>query len=240
MLIIPAIDMIDGKCVRLTKGDYNTRKTYADDPVEVAKLFENNGLTRLHVVDLEGAKGNSIINLRTLERICSQTSLVVDFGGGIKSKESLLSAFNAGAAFVTVGSLAAKNPDIILDMIDEFASRLILGSDCIDHRIATSGWLEESDIDVVDFIGFYYEKGIGTTISTDIKRDGMLAGPSIELYREIRERVPGMNIIASGGVSSLEDLKQLEALNLYGAIVGKAYYEGRISLKELSEVNNAS
>jgi len=239
MLIIPAIDMIEGKCVRLTKGDYNTCKVYSDNPVDVAKMFEDIGLTHLHVVDLEGAKGNSIVNLRSLEQICSQTNMVVDFGGGIKSKESLLSAFNAGASKVTVGSLAAKHPEIVLDMIEDFADKLILGADCLNRKIAVTGWLEGSSIDVIEFISFYKAKGINTTISTDIKRDGMLCGPSVALYEEICEKVPGMNVIASGGVSSLADLIELRQLGLYGTIVGKAYYEGRITLDELAEVNNA-
>jgi len=239
MLIIPAIDIIGGKCVRLTKGEYSSVKTYSEDPIGMAKTFEDAGLTHLHVVDLEGAKRGECVNLNTLEAICRQTSLIVDFGGGIKSKDSLQAALSAGANAVTVGSLAVKQRDIVLEMISSYPSSLILGADCRNRLIATSGWQEDSKLEVTEFISYYYEKGIRKTISTDISRDGMLSGPSFELYEAIKERVPGIDIIASGGVSSLSDLLKLKEQGLYGAIVGKAYYEGKVSLKELAEVNNA-
>ena len=236
MKIIPAIDIINGECVRLTKGDYDAKKSYFKDPLEVAKRFEAAGLSRLHVVDLEGAKSGEIKNLKTLERICTHTSLCVDFGGGIKSISSLESALNAGAKFVTCGSILVKNPDIVLTWLEKYSDKLILGADCRDRMISTSGWLENSNIDVISFIKRWKARGFNYCISTDISKDGMLKGPSFMLYEEIINNIPNINVIASGGISSLDDLIKLKSLNLFGAIVGKAYYEGYLTLEELKEV----
>lgn len=236
MRIIPAIDIINGECVRLTKGDYEAKKRYFKDPLEAAKRFEAAGLSYLHVVDLDGAKGGEIKNLKTLERICTNTSLCVDFGGGIKSLQSLESALNAGAKFVTCGSIAVKEPKLVLSWLEKYSTKLILGADCRDRMISTSGWLENSDLDVITFIQNWEKCGFNYCISTDISKDGMLMGPSFSLYEDIIKHIPNMNVIASGGISSLEDLKNLKSLNLFGAIVGKAYYEGYITLSELKEV----
>ncbi|MFK8055213.1 MAG: 1-(5-phosphoribosyl)-5-[(5-phosphoribosylamino)methylideneamino]imidazole-4-carboxamide isomerase [Saprospiraceae bacterium] len=236
MRIIPAIDIIDGKCVRLTKGDYNSMTTYSDSPVDVAKSFEANGITHLHVVDLDGAKAKQVVNYKTLEAIATQTNLIVDFGGGIKRDEDLKVAFNSGAQQVTAGSIAAKNRTLFLSWIEKYgAEKIILGADCKDRKIATDGWLEASEIDVLDFIKGYEAVGIQSTICTDISKDGMLQGPSIELYEEILAS-SNVALIASGGVASMEDLFELKALGCAGAIVGKAIYENRITLKQLSEL----
>jgi len=239
MFVIPAIDMIGGCCVRLTKGDYGTKKTYSEDPVEMAKRFEDAGLRRLHVVDLEGAKGKKPVNLKTLERIASSTSLEIDFGGGIKSRESLVDAFNAGAAQVTCGSLAVTNPSLAESFIREFGGRVIIGADCKDGKVSTSGWLEESKEDVLPFLKAYQEKGARYVISTDISKDGMLSGPSFVLYEKLIGGLGKMNVIASGGISSRDDLVKLSKMGLYGAIVGKAYYEGLLSLEEMVEAESA-
>ncbi len=240
MLIIPAIDIIGGEAVRLSKGDYSTKKVYYRDPLDAAKLFEGAGLKRLHLVDLEGAKAGHIVNLKTLERIASKTGLAIDFGGGVKSTEDLESAFDAGAMQVTCGSIAIKNRDLVLEWIDRFgAEKLILGADCRNGFVSASGWLEDSALEVTSFISSYTKKGIGYCISTDIAKDGMLQGPSVELYRRILSKEPELKLIASGGVSSVQDLVSLRSAGLYGAIVGKAYYENRITLAELQEVQSA-
>ncbi len=237
MLIIPAIDIIAGEAVRLAKGDYNTKTVYYHDPLDAAKLFEGAGLKRLHLVDLEGAKAGHIVNLKTLERVASNTSLTIDFGGGVKTTEDLEAAFNAGASQVTCGSIAIRNRELVLEWIERFgADRLILGADCRNGFVSASGWLEDSTLEVTSFISSYTEKGIQYCISTDIAKDGMLQGPSVGLYEKILSKEPKLKLIASGGVSSVEDLYQLKRAGLYGAIVGKAYYENRISLKELREV----
>ena len=235
MRIIPAVDIINGECVRLTKGDYEAKKSYFKNPLEVAKRFEAAGLSRLHLVDLDGAKSGEIKNLKTLERICSNTSLIVDFGGGVKSTDALEAAFNAGASFVTCGSIAVKNPTLVLSWLDKYSTKLILGADCKDRLIMTFGWLEKSECDVIDFISSWVEKGFKTCISTDISKDGMLSGPAFELYEDISKKIKGIDVIASGGISSFEDLLRLKKQNLYGAIVGKAYYEGNLTLEELKE-----
>ena len=228
MQIIPAIDLINGKCVRLTEGDYSTKKVYAEDPVAVAKRFEDAGYERLHVVDLDGAKSKHIVNHRVLRMICSATNLRVDFGGGLKSDEDLKIAFDCGAQQVTGGSIAVKSPDTFRGWLSRYgAERIILGADCRNRKIATSGWLEGSDLDVVEFIQQYEAEGVRYVICTDIAKDGKLAGPSVELYREILAKT-GVRLIASGGVASSEDLETLEKLGCAGAIVGKAFYEGRI------------
>jgi phosphoribosylformimino-5-aminoimidazole carboxamide ribotide isomerase len=236
MKIIPAIDIIDGKCVRLTKGDYTTKIVYNEDPLEVAKEFESHGIQYLHLVDLDGARSNRIINYPILEKIARSTALKIDFGGGLKSDEDLRIAFESGANQVTGGSIAAKNRDLFLKWLEQYGSdKLILGADCMNRKIATDGWQEGSDLDVIDFISNYEGEGIKTVISTDISKDGMLEGPSTVLYQEIMQRT-SVDLIASGGITTLEDLVNLEKIGCTGAIIGKAIYEGRITLNELSQL----
>jgi phosphoribosylformimino-5-aminoimidazole carboxamide ribotide isomerase len=236
MRIIPAIDIIDGKCVRLTKGDYSTQKIYNENPLEVAKQFESYGIQHLHLVDLDGAKSKHIVNQKVLEQIASKTSLKIDFGGGLKSNEDLKIAFENGASQITGGSIAIQNPNLFLEWLSVYgAGKIILGADANNRKIATQGWLEESDLDVVDFIEQFENKGVKYVVCTDIAKDGMLEGSSNELYSEILSKTQ-VNLIASGGVSSMDDLLQLKSIGCEGAIVGKAIYEGRITLKELSEL----
>lgn len=236
MRIIPAIDIIDGKCVRLTNGDYNTKKIYNEDPLEVAKSFEANGLEYLHLVDLDGAKSQHIVNWKVLQNITSQTNLKVDFGGGLKSNEDLKIAFDSGAHQITGGSIAAKNRELFLSWIEEYGSdKVILGADCNNRKIATNGWYESSDLDVIDFIKAYEAAGIKNVICTDIAKDGMLEGASNELYGEIIQQT-NIHLIASGGVASIQDLEKLKSIGCEGAILGKAIYEGNISLKELRSI----
>lgn len=236
MRIIPAIDIIGGKCVRLSKGDYSTRKIYNKSPLEVAKAFEANGIQFIHVVDLDGARSNHIVNYKVLHEIASKTSLKVDFGGGMKSNEDLKIAFENGASQITGGSIAVKNPDLFLEWSAIYGKeRIILGADCIDRKIATHGWLETSSLDVVDFILNFEAKGVQYVICTDISKDGMLEGTSNDLYTEIMEKSK-VRLIASGGVSSIEDLYKLIELGSEGAIIGKAIYEQKITLKELREL----
>ncbi len=232
--LIPAIDMIDGKCVRLTQGDYDTRKVYNEDPLEVARQFEDAGITRLHMVDLDGAKAGHIVNHRVLERVASHTALTIDFGGGLKSDDDLRIAFDCGAQMVTGGSIAVKQPDRFLAWLARYGNeRIILGADAKEKKIAVGGWMEGTAIDLIPFVKEYHEKGVTKIICTDIAQDGMLQGPSVKLYQEIQAEVPGLYVIASGGVSSLNDLKRLEEAGIPAAIFGKAIYEGRIGLKEL-------
>lgn len=234
MILIPAIDIINGQCVRLTKGDYDTKKVYNESPVEVAKAFEGAGLTHVHVVDLDGARAKHIVNAKVLEDIATQTSLQVDFGGGIKSAADLQTAFDCGAAQVTLGSIAVTAPDLVGEWLNVFGSeRLILGADAKNRRIATHGWEHDSGIDVLGFVKDYAQKGFEYVLCTDVAKDGMLAGPSLELYYELLEELPEIALIASGGVTTLDDLYQLEELGCAAAIIGKAIYEGKISLKEL-------
>ena len=208
--LIPAIDLIDGKCVRLTKGDYDTKKVYNEDPLEVAKMFEDYGIRHLHVVDLDGAREGRIINYRVLERLATRTSLVIDFGGGLKQEDDLEIAFESGARMVTGGSVAVKNPDLFTSWIKKFGSdRIILGADAKDKKIAVNGWRETTDKDLIPFIQEYYDKGITKVICTDISCDGMLQGPSVGLYEEIRDAIPYIYIIASGGVGSIGDIERL-------------------------------
>jgi phosphoribosylformimino-5-aminoimidazole carboxamide ribotide isomerase len=236
MRIIPAIDIIDGKCVRLSQGDYQRKTVYNDDPLEVARSFEDAGIQYLHLVDLDGAKSRQIVNYKTLEKLCSQTNLKIDFGGGIKSQQDLQIAFDSGASQITAGSVAAKEPDKFLGWLEQYgADKIVLGADCKDRKIASSGWLEQSDQEVIEFIANYQKAGIEYVICTDIGKDGMLEGPSIELYKEILA-CQKISLIASGGVSSLADLKALKALGCEGAIVGKALYEGQIELNDLAEL----
>ena len=238
MFIIPAIDIIDGKCVRLTQGDYAQKKVYNENPLEVAKMFEDAGLKRLHLVDLDGAKSGHIINHKVLERIAKETKLTVDFGGGVKTDSDIQLAFNSGAAQVTGGSIAVKNPVIFSSWIKQYGGKIILGADVKDEKIATNGWLEDSGIDLWDFLADYVAKGAEYTVCTDISKDGALQGTATELYKKMISKFPKLNVIASGGVTTLQDLHDLKAVGCYGAIVGKAIYENRISLKELEIFNS--
>ena len=234
MKIIIAIDIIEGQCVRLTKGDYSTKKTYFKDPLEVAKRLEDSGIKYLHLVDLDGAKASKIINYPVLEKIASQTNLHIDFGGGLKSEEDAKIAFSSGAKQITGGSIAVKNPTVFKSWLSQYGSdKIILGADCKDRKIATHGWLETSELEVIDFVQKYQKEGVKQVICTDIAKDGMLQGASEELYKDILQHTD-IQLIASGGVSIMDDLRRLKTIGCTGAIVGKAYYEGKISLKELS------
>ena len=236
MRIIPAIDIIEGKCVRLSKGDYNTKKVYNENPIEVAKEFEASGINYLHLVDLDGAKSQHIVNYKVLEDICSKTNLKVDFGGGIKSDKDIQIAFESGANQITGGSIAVNNNNIFKGWIQQFGSdKIILGADCKNRKIATLGWIESSELDVVDFITEYEKEGISYVICTDISKDGMLQGTANELYTEIINKT-NVKLIASGGVSCFNDLIQLQEMGCEGAIIGKAFYEGRITLKDLKKL----
>ncbi len=235
MQLIPAIDIIEGSAVRLSQGLYDSKKVYAADPLEVAKQFEAAGIKRLHLVDLDGAKGKGIVNLSVLERLAGRTSLVIDFGGGIKRTEDLLAAFDAGASMVTCGSIAVKQPLLVRSWIGRFGKeRLILGADARDGMIHSSGWLESSNLELGAFIDSYLPEGLDTVICTDISKDGMLQGPSLDVYKQLLDTRPTLKLIASGGIASLQDLCLLKQAGLYGAIIGKALYEGRISLEELA------
>ena len=238
MRIIPAIDIIEGKCVRLTKGNYDTKKVYNESPLEVAKQFEAAGIQYLHLVDLDGAKANHIVNFKVLEQIAGKTALKIDFGGGLKSDEDLYIAFNSGAKQITGGSIAVKATDTFEGWIAKYgSSKIILGADCNNNNIAISGWQEESQLKVIPFIADYKLKGIKNVICTDISKDGMLEGPSFNLYQQILNEVKDVNLIASGGITTLDDLNKLENLGCEGAIIGKAIYEGYISLRDLEIYN---
>ena len=234
MRVIPAIDLVDGRPVRLAEGDSSRMTSFGLSALDAAKRFEDGGLGYLHLVDLDAAFGRGS-NLDVLEEIASKTSLHIDFGGGVRTPASFLSALDAGAAEVNIGSMAAKDPDAVKALAAEFPSRVILSADARDGRIAVSGWTEDTGADAVSFIGDFLASGIGKAVVTDISSDGMLSGPSLELYRTILEKLPGLSLIASGGVSSLDDLKALAGIGCSGAIVGKAYYEGRISIEEMKE-----
>lgn len=232
--IIPAIDLIDGKCVRLSQGDYNRKTVYNENPLEVAKMFEAAGITRLHLVDLDGAKAKHIVNHRVLETIASKTNLIIDFGGGLKSDDDLRIAFESGAQMVTGGSIAVREKDTFLKWLEDYGSeKIILGADAKDGNIAVGGWLETTSLPVIEFIEEFQKRGISKVISTDISRDGMLTGPSIELYQEILDKLPGLGIIASGGIAIMDDILKLNEMGVPGVITGKAIYENKISLKEI-------
>ncbi|WP_405198628.1 1-(5-phosphoribosyl)-5-[(5-phosphoribosylamino)methylideneamino]imidazole-4-carboxamide isomerase [Christiangramia sp. LLG6405-1] len=234
MRIIPAIDIIDGKCVRLSKGDYNSKKIYNEDPLEVAKSFEAHGIKYLHLVDLDGAKSSHIVNHKILESIASKTSLKVDFGGGLKTDKDLEIAFECGANQITGGSIAVKDPEIFKSWLSKFgAEKIILGADARNKKIAVSGWLEESKQEVIPFIQNFETEGIKYVICTDISKDGMLEGPSFDLYAEILDETKDIKLIASGGISHFDELPKLQELGCEGVIIGKAIYENRISLKQL-------
>ena len=236
MEIIPAIDIIDGKCVRLTKGDFELKKIYNDNPLEVAKSFEGVGIRRLHIVDLDGANWQPLKNIKTLENISNGTSLIIDFGGGIKTAEDAQSVYDAGATMISVGSLAVKDPVLFFQMINQFgAEKFLPGADVLFKKIKIHGWKEDTGIDLVDFINGIISKGIDQIFCTDISKDGMMEGPSIELYKEILTKFPSLHLIASGGISCSEDLLILEETGCSGAIIGKAIYEGKITLKQIED-----
>ena len=235
MQIIPAIDIIEGKCVRLTEGDYAQKKIYNEDPLEVAKQFEGVGLMRLHLVDLDGAKAGKVINWKVLEKIANKTGLVIDFGGGIKTEATLKTVLDTGATYATIGSLAVKESATFEEWIERFGAQIfMLGADVYEEKIAVGGWLEKTNIDVYEFIGSYMNKGVTQLFCTDIQKDGKLEGPSIELYKKILQQYPSLQLIASGGVSQIKDLEELRTIGCSAAIVGKAIYENKISLQELS------
>ena len=235
--VIPAIDLIDGACVRLTKGDYKTKLVYEKDPLTMAKRFEDAGIQRLHLVDLDGAKAGKVMNLRVLEKLARETHLDIDFGGGITTEKDLNSVLNAGAKWLTIGSMAVKNPDQMKVWIRTFGAEIfILGADLRDGNIAVSGWMETSNLDWKTFISDYFQWGIRKFLCTDISRDGMLNGPSIELYKEIMGHFPDCYLIASGGVSNKQDLLDLKAAKIPAVVLGKAIYEGRITLNEIVEI----
>lgn len=234
MRIIPAIDIIEGKCVRLSKGDYSTKKIYNENPLEVAKNFEAHGIRHLHLVDLDGAKSKHIVNHKILEEIATQTGLKVDFGGGLKTDDDLRIAFESGASQITGGSIAVKNPETFKSWLQKFGSdKIILGADAHHRKVAISGWLEESEEEVVEFIKKYEEQGVSYVICTDISKDGMLEGPSFDLYEEILATTENYKLIASGGISTYDELPRLAQMGCEGTIIGKAIYENRISLKQL-------
>ena len=236
--VIPAIDIIEGKCVRLTQGDYEQKKIYNENPLEVAQQFEDAGLKRVHLVDLDGAKAGKVRNWKVLENLAGKTSLKIDFGGGVKSEKDVEIIFESGSAWATVGSIAVKDEKELLNWISRFgAQKFMLGADVKEKMIAISGWTESTDINVDDFIGKYYNKGVNQIFCTDVSKDGKLEGPATELYKELNANHPGVFFIASGGVSSMKDLEELRNIGCSAAIVGKAIYENRISLKELKKFN---
>jgi phosphoribosylformimino-5-aminoimidazole carboxamide ribotide isomerase len=234
--IIPAIDLIDAKCVRLSQGDYNQKTVYNENPLEVARMFEDSGIKRLHLVDLDGAKAKHIVNHKVLESIATKTKLVIDFGGGLKSDNDLRIAFESGASMVTGGSIAVRDRETFLHWIETYGTeKIILGADAKDKMIAVSGWQEVSELPILDFIESYTNSGIQKVISTDIARDGMLTGPSIDLYKEIMAKFPSLELIASGGIATMKDIYDLDELGIPGVITGKAIYENKISLKEIED-----
>ena len=238
--IIPAIDIIEGKCVRLTQGDYSRKTIYNDSPLEVAKQFEDIGITRLHLVDLDGAKKGEVVNLKVLEKIVSQTNLSIDFGGGVKNDTSIENVFNAGASFATIGSLAVKQPDLLFNWVKRYGSdKIMLGADVKGENVAIGGWLEATDINVIDFIRINFLNGITNIFCTDISKDGLLQGPSVELYKKIMIAIPQLKLIASGGASKMNDVLELDKIGCGGVIIGKAIYEGRIKMNELKNYINA-
>jgi phosphoribosylformimino-5-aminoimidazole carboxamide ribotide isomerase len=232
--IIPAIDILDGQCVRLTKGDYSSKRIYSGSPLRVAQSFEDAGVRRLHLVDLNGAREKRIVNISVLEKIAKHTGLKIDFGGGIQSDQDIQQAFECGASQVTAGSVAVKQPGLICEWLQKYgAERIILGADCRNGRVSISGWLEDTGLDVFDFVSNYERLGLRQVISTDVNRDGVMSGPAFDLYTALKERFPEMFIIASGGIGSIEDVKQLDKLKIDGIIIGKALFEQKITLDQL-------
>lgn len=236
MRIIVALDIIGGKCVRLTRGDFNTKKIYNEDPLEVAKQIEDNGIPYLHLVDLDGARNKKIENIKTLEKIAAKTNLKIDFGGGLRSYDDLVTVLTSGARQITAGSIALTDPQLFLEWLEKLGQeKLILGADFIDRKVSVSGWLENSDKDIIEFLSDYKSKGVKYTICTDISKDGMLQGPSTSIYKEILDNV-NIKLIASGGISSLKDIEDIRETGCEAVIIGKAVYEGKISLKELGNL----
>lgn len=234
--IIPAIDVIDGKCVRLSQGDYSKKTIYNEDPLEVAKQFEDLGISRLHLVDLDGAKKGEVVNFKILDKIANNTDLKIDFGGGIKTNNSIQSVFDAGADMATIGSVAVKDPELFLSWIKNYGSRkILLGADVKGENIAISGWIEETTLNVIDFLDQNITYGLTQAFCTDVSKDGMMEGPSIDLYKKIIEKFPKLVFIASGGVSSIKDVEALEKIGCHGVIIGKALYEGKIGTNELKQ-----
>lgn len=237
--IIPAIDLIDGKCVRLIQGDFQQKTVYNENPLEVAKSFEDAGIKRLHLVDLDGAKKGQVTNLPVLENIASNTSLSVDFGGGIKTEEDIIQVFNAGADLVTIGSIAVKEPDLFADWLNSFGGeRIILGADVKDNNIAVNGWKDVVPVTINDFLREKFAQGAEYVLCTDISKDGMLQGTSMELYKKLEETFPKMKLIASGGITNISEIEELNEMEVFGVIIGKAIYEGKITLKELEKFLN--
>lgn len=237
--LIPAIDIIDGRCVRLTKGDYEQKTIYSDSPVDIAQKMEAIGFKRLHVVDLDGAKSRHIINTAALQSIATTTSLIVDFGGGIKTDHDIETAFGNGASMVTIGSIAATNPELLDTWIERYgADRIILGADVRDGRISINGWKEDSELELLHFLDRYVKRGIRNVLCTDISRDGTLTGPAIPLYKDIMKAFPELHLIASGGVSCMEDIEKLDEAGIPAVVFGKAIYEGRIDMKKLWDWQN--
>jgi phosphoribosylformimino-5-aminoimidazole carboxamide ribotide isomerase len=235
MRIIVALDIIGGKCVRLTRGDFSTKKIYNEDPLEVARKIEDNGISFLHLVDLDGARNKKIENIKVLEKIAWKTKLKIDFGGGLRTYDDLITVFNAGARQVTAGSIAVSDPALFREWLTKLGQeKLILGADCINRKVSTGGWAENSGKDVISFISDYKSYGVKYTVCTDIDKDGMLQGPSLDLYKDILKSI-SINLIASGGISSVKDIEELRKTGCEGAIIGKAVYEGKITLKELGK-----
>jgi len=234
--VIPAIDIIDGKCVRLSQGDFETKKVYSESPLETARQFEAAGITRLHMVDLDGARQGKLINLASLSEVASNTNLKLDFGGGIKTKEDVLSVLNAGAGMINIGSIAVKQPALVSAWIEEFGSeKILLGADVRDEKIVTQGWQVSTDIGILKFIEDFVRRGIKQIFCTDVAKDGLLEGTSIDLYKKILGKFPGLHLIASGGVTSINEIEALKAIGCAGVIIGKALYEGRIKLGDLKK-----
>jgi len=234
LTIIPAIDLIDGKCVRLSKGDYDQKIVYNEDPLDMAKAFQDHGLQRLHLVDLDGAKEKHVVNWRMLDKIASKTDLIIDFGGGIKTDEDIEVVFNSGANMATIGSIAVKDKTLFYSWFEKYGpDRIILGADVNEKKIAVAGWLETTDMELFKFLEEYLSRGVKHVLCTDISKDGMLEGTSMELYEELLQKFPDIGLIASGGIANINELHILDKMNVSGAIIGKAIYEGKISLKDL-------
>jgi phosphoribosylformimino-5-aminoimidazole carboxamide ribotide isomerase len=236
--IIPAIDLIDGKCVRLAQGDFSKQKIYSENPLEIAVRFQKAGLRRLHIVDLDGAKRGSVTNLKILEKIAAQTNLTIDFGGGIKTDEDIRAVFDAGAKIANIGSVSVANPEIFFNWLEKYGSeKILLGADVRNEKLAINGWRTETDIEILPFLQEYHSRGVSQTFVTDISKDGLLKGSSNELYRKILTQIPDLKLIASGGVSQISDIGELENIGCSGVIIGKAIYEERIRLKDLTSLS---
>ncbi len=236
--IIPAIDLIEGKCVRLQKGDYSLKTIYNEDPLEVAKMFEDSGLKRLHLVDLDGAKASHVVNSKVLEKIASKTKLIIDFGGGIKSDDDIKIVFECGADMATIGSVAVTKKELFVSWIKKYGTeKIVLSADVNDKKIAISGWLDKTDIELFDFLKEYEKLAVKNVLCTDISKDGMLQGTAMELYKEMKKEFNNLFIIASGGITEIKEVIELDKLNIGGVIIGKAIYEGKITLKQLSDLN---